>query len=848
MLKIKVFNYQTGEIHEIALTPEKSIQGQCTIGRAASCDLVLVSPEVSRVHARIIFQQGQYYFTDLCSTDGSRINKVHIKANQSYVLQEDDIIRIGGFVLVIAAVETQTSGGDATLGGGRDSDRRWTEGVLTVQCVGVIDETADVRTFCFVADGSPVLFTYKPGQFVTLELEMNGQPVLGSYPISSTPSRPHSLEITVKRVGRSTDAPNGLPGLVSSCLYDHITVGSEVRLIGGPMGNFTCFDKPEQKLLMISDLSGIIPMMSMSRWIHDTSASSDIVFFHSAHSPNDIIFRQELEMMAARLPNFRLAITNTSSETGQARLGNTCRLTEAMLNAIAPDIRERTVYVCGPDSFMQAVKAMLEGLAFPMQNYYSQSLGAAINGKNASKTAVKEPLILPESPFTNGRRVATDFVDSPPLSPAPASTSSQPVEFFAQSEKQVPCDDEETILSFAEQQQKLFPSEKSNSPFSTGLPALYVIAFLSGISIGLFNPFISTLMAQHQVDDVWIGANSTVYFLAVALGTPLVAKILHQIGLRRTMMLGLALMGLSAPLFPLTTQLSLWFVIRAVMGFASCCYLVGGQTGLNHFCHQGNRAIVNGLHALAFSFGFGIGPVMGSALYNFSPKFTFSLGSILILSGIVVVWIGLPERFVVFQPSSRTGIFKKLTLPLHGAFVYGFTISTLVSLYPLYLLQQNYSVKQIGYTFSLFVVGGVLTTIPVTHLADRLGRLNVLLSSVCILLFSMLSLSLVENSIATQIFTFIAGASMSPVFPLALALMGEKLSRAELSSGSALFTAIYSSGCTAGPILSSVTMKIFDERYIFSLIIINFALFGVHIMRQNHQKLAIKNANYASHL
>jgi MFS family permease len=372
----------------------------------------------------------------------------------------------------------------------------------------------------------------------------------------------------------------------------------------------------------------------------------------------------------------------------------------------------------------------------------------------------------------------------------------------------------------------------STSPFSTGLPALYIIGFISGISMGLFTPFISTLMAQHQVDDVWIGANSTVFFLAIALGTPLVAKILRQLGLRQTMTLGLMLMALSAPLFPMTTQVFLWFVIRAIMGIACCFYFVSGQTALNYFCHDTNRAIVNGLYALSFSVGFGLGPVIGSALYNVSPKLTFFLGSILVLSGVVVVWIGLPNKSVSFQPSSRKGIFKKLTLSLYGAFAFGFAESTLVSLYPVYLLREKYSVEQIGYTFSIFVVGGLLATIPVTHFADRFGKLKILLISVCILIFSILSLSLAENSMTIHIFAFTTGASLTPVFPLALALIGDKLSHDELSSGSALFTAIYSFGCTAGPILSSVVMQIFDNRYIFSLAGLLFVLFMLRIVKE----------------
>jgi MFS family permease len=369
---------------------------------------------------------------------------------------------------------------------------------------------------------------------------------------------------------------------------------------------------------------------------------------------------------------------------------------------------------------------------------------------------------------------------------------------------------------------------KSNSICAHGLPALYIITFLSGISIGLFNPFISTLMAQNQVEDIWIGANSTVYFLAIVLVTPTVAKALHKFGLRITITLGLILMGLSAPLFPMTTELSLWFVIRFIMGIACSLYLVSGQTALNYFCNDNNRAIVNGINALALTFGFGVGPIIGSALYQISPQVSFSLGSLIVVSGVLVVWVGLPEKFIVSQPSSHVKIIKKLKLPLIGAFAYGFAESTLVSLYPVYLLKQNYTVDRIGQTLAVFVVGGLIATIPVTYLGDKLGRLKLLLATTCIVLFSFFGLSL-SSGIASNIFAFVAGASISPVLPLAMALIGEKLSRDELSAGSAIFTSAYTSGCMAGPIISSVVMQIFGDRYVFSLVIMSFAVFLLHI-------------------
>lgn len=367
-------------------------------------------------------------------------------------------------------------------------------------------------------------------------------------------------------------------------------------------------------------------------------------------------------------------------------------------------------------------------------------------------------------------------------------------------------------------------TKNPNSPFSVGLPALYLVAFLSGISLGLFNPFISTLMKEKGYDNIVIGANSTLYFFVIAAGTPIVASILRQIGLRKTMMLGFLLMGITAPLFAFTTQLSFWFIIRGVMGLACCLYLISGQTAINYFCNDQNRAMVNGLDALAFSLGFGIGPIMGAVAYNLSPQITFLLGSGLILSGIVVVFFGLPEKTVKFQKPNFS-IIQKLKLPLQGAFAYGFSVATLVSLYPLFLLEQNYGIERMGLIFGLFILGGLISTVPITHLADKMGKVKVLVVSVIIVIVSVFGLSLIENPMITPFLAFVSGVGMSPIFPLSLALIGSTVTLNELSSGSAVFTSIYSAGCTAGPILSAIVMTIMGTRYIFSLMLVIFVLF-----------------------
>ncbi|MBW4515804.1 MAG: FHA domain-containing protein [Timaviella obliquedivisa GSE-PSE-MK23-08B] len=426
MLKIKVFNYQTGGFQEISLAPENKPTQECLIGRTADCDVILESPDVSRSHAKIQGQKGAYAFTDLGSANGSSLNSQDVKANQSYSLKVSDLLRIADFVLFIEAIEVLTSSSETSVLIKQTGGNEWVQGDLTVRCVRITDETADVKTFTFMAD-LPVRFSHKPGQFVTLDLDINGESVLRSYSISSSPSRSQTLEITVKRVLPSPDMPQAPAGLVSNWLHDHLKVGDAIKL-SEPLGKFTCAPTPPAKLLLISAGSGITPMMSMSRWIADLVIPTDIIFYHCARSPQDIIFRQELEMMSARLPNFNLVISTTRSPLGQPWYGLTGRLTASVLQSIAPDFQERTVYVCGPNGFMQATKDLMAGLNFPMQNYYEESFGAP-----------KKPVVV-KAAIPEAIPVASN------------GHSSQPLVVFAKSNKEILGDGSESILELAEQE------------------------------------------------------------------------------------------------------------------------------------------------------------------------------------------------------------------------------------------------------------------------------------------------------------------------------------------------------------------------------------------------------------
>jgi glycine betaine catabolism B len=485
-LKLQIHNLETGEIksHELNLlatsAPRENtspVAGQeCSIGRESNCDIVLSKSDISRRHGKIYYEGNDYYFADLGSLSGSYLNEVKLQTNQCDRLILDSKIRIGDFTLVVVEISHQspldldTDNQPTIMFMAEDQAltpqqympvaytepskfSRWEQGDLTVKCMQIIDETADAKTFRFVAE-PPVLFSYKPGQFVTLDLEIDGQEISRSYSISSTPSRPHSLEITVKRVpAASAEHPRGL---VSNWLHDNLQVGSQVKL-SGPTGKFNCFDHPAPKLLLLSAGSGITPMMSMSRWIYDTGADCDVVFFHSARNANEVIFRDELALLSARQKNFHLAISLTGKSGAMGLKG---RLTPEMLAVICPDFSDRMVFVCGSTGFMTGTKQMLADLNFPMANYHQESFGSP------KKSSKKAPAGI-ETPIANapkfGIAAFLGKIQSPTPAPAnnvavaaspavgvPAAKTAIKV-VFEKSGQEVAGDGEDSVLDLAEQ-------------------------------------------------------------------------------------------------------------------------------------------------------------------------------------------------------------------------------------------------------------------------------------------------------------------------------------------------------------------------------------------------------------
>lgn len=248
-----------------------------------------------------------------------------------------------------------------------DEMKPWSDRQHLLECLSATPEAPDVMTFTFRSDKDN-WFRYLPGQFVTLEIPVGPeQSVMRTYTLSSTPSRPFSIAVTVKAQASS---------IGTRWMFENLKPGMRIRAFG-PLGDFTHIRHPGEKYLLVSAGSGITPMMSMTRYMADTAPMSDITFINCSRGPSEIIFRSELEYLARFMPNLNLGFIVEACGRTDLWSGLKGRIDKAKIALLAPDFMDRTIFCCGPEVFMDSVRSMLEAHGFDMERYHQESFQPA---------------------------------------------------------------------------------------------------------------------------------------------------------------------------------------------------------------------------------------------------------------------------------------------------------------------------------------------------------------------------------------------------------------------------------------------------------------------------------------
>lgn len=440
------------------LEQQQPSQTSWTIGRDETCDLPLpLDHSISGFNSLITFEDGRYWIVDQHSTNGTRVNGSTIRPSERVPLEVKTRVEVGQTTLLIKelqpleVVEPQTS----------VAVDFWQAEDVEVECIHIDLESLDTKTFWFATpDRRPYFSYFQPGQFGLIEVEIDGMLHSRAYSISSSPARPYNLTFTIKK------KPGGI---VSTYFFDRFQVGDRLVLKGGPMGTFTCMSESGElvnsKLLLIGAGSGMTPLISMTRWLYDSVTPCEVVLMQSARTPIDLLFHTELgEVIARKRPeHYRYLATITGDLLGFGWSGVRGRINSDLIRSQVPDLMERDVFVCGPNSFMQAIEAALQDLGFSMAQLHQESFGSDSTPTEATNSPHEKTAILTNKPATTVNQTMqpaqlqqTAQIDSHVMSNGstlsiPVSTATKAKVMFMDSGESIDASGNRTILELAEQ-------------------------------------------------------------------------------------------------------------------------------------------------------------------------------------------------------------------------------------------------------------------------------------------------------------------------------------------------------------------------------------------------------------
>lgn len=192
------------------------------------------------------------------------------------------------------------------------------------------------------------------GQHVDVRLTAeDGYQAQRSYSIASPPDDGQRLALTIERLE---------DGEVSPYLVDEVRPGDQIEL-RGPIGGYFVWDiTTGGPLLLIAGGSGICPLMAMIRHRAASASAVPTRLLYSSRSLQDVIYREELDRLAAQGDGLEVFHTLTRVQP-DGWAGHSRRIDAEMLEEVGWAPAERPVaFVCGPTPLVEAVALALVDL------------------------------------------------------------------------------------------------------------------------------------------------------------------------------------------------------------------------------------------------------------------------------------------------------------------------------------------------------------------------------------------------------------------------------------------------------------------------------------------------------
>jgi CDP-4-dehydro-6-deoxyglucose reductase len=180
-------------------------------------------------------------------------------------------------------------------------------------------------------------FDFKAGQFITMDLPIGEKrnQRWRSYSIANAPDSSNVLELCIVHLDG---------GLASGWLFNEVKIGTNIKFKGSD-GNFVLPENIENELVMICTGTGVAPFRSMIWEVFNRNIPhKGIHLIFGTRTADGILYQQEFEELAQRMPGFRYSVALSREEREGCHHGYVHGIYQTAYAEKRPD---RSFYLCG---------------------------------------------------------------------------------------------------------------------------------------------------------------------------------------------------------------------------------------------------------------------------------------------------------------------------------------------------------------------------------------------------------------------------------------------------------------------------------------------------------------------
>ncbi|GAA0575529.1 MFS transporter [Caenispirillum bisanense] len=312
-------------------------------------------------------------------------------------------------------------------------------------------------------------------------------------------------------------------------------------------------------------------------------------------------------------------------------------------------------------------------------------------------------------------------------------------------------------------------------------------------------------------DAAHIGLLVSSYYAGFAVGCLTNPYLVARVGHIRTFAALAALAAATALIYPMVVEAWVWWLLRALAGFAFAGLYTVVESWLNDRASNRNRGALFSVYRVVELSASTAGLLLLNAAAPEGFEL-FSIASLLIALCLVPVAV---TRAVAPAPVAaarlRPGrLYRASPLGVIGIFMVALANSAYWGLTPVFVQRLGHGVAEVSLVMAALLVGGAVAQYPIGWLSDRFDRRTVVIAVAALAAVGGAAMAAVAQMGSVPALLTVAvlfGALTMPLYALLIAHTNDFLEPGEFVQASGGLLLVYGIGAVIGPMLASWVMQ-----------------------------------------